>query len=1112
MKFGKYLRCSVSPQWQRLCVDYRGLKKLIGRGPSHEEFLTALTKERLKIVDFHLLKCTELKKALDEAMETLREGNLGTSRLRFFHALRYHLTGIYHDVERLESFDAINSLAFYKIIKKYRKSSANEPMDPNDPLILEVNSQPFHESRVLDGIKRDLTFLYASTFTRGNVNLARKQLQRRHVFPTVHDELRFGLQVGFQFGVIACGLYLVFIRRSFWTTGGRLELPDFGFAFPIFRGLFLMLLLVWLWGSIVLRTFAAYRINHYYILELDEASALSWVGVLGVASTLGSIFVLFLFLWVVGLEVATLYYIPSQYCFLAVLVALAAFFFCPFPIWEYSTRVWLMRRFVRIALAPFFAVHFADSLVADILTSLVKVATDWVFTLCFYFSGGAFRGTPSTSACVGVTLTYIAAVIMALPFFWRAMQALRMWIDTRAAMPHCLNLVKYVLSLMAVLAGVLYNSTNSQGRGLPMVSHLWLWTPWGITWFVLFLVSSLLSFFYDVFLDWGLGRIHSKNFLLRDELFFTRHWVYWAAIALDFVGRFFWGVTISSQLIFRNTVLITVFAAGEVFRRCMWVIFRVENECIHNFEHYRHVDYVPPLPVGGMPHLDFLTFPKRPVLLPTAAPKMVPSDQAADYLRFIPISPSFSSFDRSLLGDGTSSSSEMVEILQVLGTMSFILPLGLTMLLLWKDKLSMTLANSIFCSLNYFTTQGPFKEERKKKGEKEPTATIYRMQFTPQALARLPMAADFYSLHMLFLIAIVWCVCSIGLHNFAPLRFLPRFIAFFVIGYSICEKLYQISTTYYMPHAKVRRCIGPIAVGVVVFVGLTWGRYLPLGLDVDLTWAWRAVLERIVESATRSQKKMTPVSDLLTNSISSLECPAGGPCPMQWILHLILAALAGILCMALLFVGDFTGPVFDEDDLAVAEGLPMTGADPPARQAIMEFLMPYLHWASLPVLWLLWLGPKPFGLGTRVFLRPPSETALGLFQMGRLMSALFVALVNVAMARGRIQRYLDRAHILLRGLQALDPATAPTPAALAARQQQQLGLVEQLPVRVFFMAMVVVVPWYLLACCALGGLAFLGEPAGELFAFGALAVAGLLWGIRAFLWATKRIARRFHAA
>lgn len=130
--------------------------------------------------------------------------------------------------------------------------------------------------------------------------------------------------------------------------------------------------------------------------------------------------------------------------------------------------------------------------------------------------------------------------------------------------------------------------------------------------------------------DWGLLRWRSRNRLLRDALLFRRKLSYWGAIAFDLVGRFFWAVTVSNQLIFTNQLLLGVFAGAEIVRRIVWCIFRIESESVNNIERFRKVNFVPVLPLGGMPHIDLLSFPRRPHFV-AHAPGLLHADVPPDY-------------------------------------------------------------------------------------------------------------------------------------------------------------------------------------------------------------------------------------------------------------------------------------------------------------------------------------------------------------------------------------------------------------------------------------------------------------------------------------------------
>jgi hypothetical protein len=55
-------------------------------------------------------------------------------------------------------------------------------------------------------------------------------------------------------------------------------------------------------------------------------------------------------------------------------------------------------------------------------------------------------------------------------------------------------------------------------------------------------LSSLITFTWDVTIDWGLFR--GADHTLRERLMFTNPVFYWVAIALDLVLRFLWTITL----------------------------------------------------------------------------------------------------------------------------------------------------------------------------------------------------------------------------------------------------------------------------------------------------------------------------------------------------------------------------------------------------------------------------------------------------------------------------------------------------------------------------------------------------------------------------------------
>lgn len=89
-------------------------------------------------------------------------------------------------------------------------------------------------------------------------------------------------------------------------------------------------------------------------------------------------------------------------------------------------------------------------------------------------------------------------------------------------------------------------------------------------------------------MDWSLGQISSKNFLLRDHLFYEKPLYYYIAMVLDVILRFQWifYAFFSEQL---QQLAVTSFciALAELLRRFVWMFFRMENEHSANVTMFR---------------------------------------------------------------------------------------------------------------------------------------------------------------------------------------------------------------------------------------------------------------------------------------------------------------------------------------------------------------------------------------------------------------------------------------------------------------------------------------------------------------------------------------------
>ncbi|MCO5575653.1 hypothetical protein L7F22_029456 [Adiantum nelumboides] len=355
-------------------------------------------------------------------------------------------------------------------------------------------------------------------------------------------------------------------------------------TFLYYNPLFLLAGMLWLWG-INLRVFAASRINFAKVFDLDN-NHLTWKEIWTIAS------------WVtlIVLTSMTAYlYFSSQDSHLAasqpVLLysVLPLMLVLPFDVFFVTSRIFFLRTLVRI-IFPLQAcacgnrctnacikshtsmkpITFADFFVADILTSMAKVLSDLERATCRMFHGqvATLSWFEPDSTC-GSHSVWIPCVL-ALPYLCRFLQCLRQYSDTKDKT--CIfNALKYATSFPVILLSALkYHVAVEIWHGL--YRPLWLF---------LGLINTCFSFYWDIKRDWDLNffssLFNSKYPLLRPNLLYSHHWVYYGAIGSNLLLRWAWTYKLSAHLR-HNYITVFLMTALEIMRRFQWIFFRVESE------------------------------------------------------------------------------------------------------------------------------------------------------------------------------------------------------------------------------------------------------------------------------------------------------------------------------------------------------------------------------------------------------------------------------------------------------------------------------------------------------------------------------------------------------
>ncbi|KAI0482724.1 EXS family-domain-containing protein [Xylariaceae sp. FL0804] len=379
------------------------------------------------------------------------------------------------------------------------------------------------------------------------------------------------------------------------------QLDSFSLTFPLpYRIAFIVVLAVWGWGV---------NLHYLYLLKIDVPSLIRYPGrssphhpthhlsTYRLATVLSIIYALSLLLfWAITrrdpARVVAWDWLPLSY--LGVLVVLFAV-----PSLRNLSNAGrsrfraTLRRVAVGGIAEAKDGKFGDILLADVLTSYAKVFGDLYVALCMLFrAGGPGSATARPDRSCGGAV--VVPLIMAVPSLIRLRQCLVEYGRVRRAPPsaaagwggqHLANALKYSTAFPVIA----FSALQRGGAGGPGVYRLWV---------LACAVNSLYSFYWDVMKDWDLtllgpararrgghgpGPGHEHHaYGLRRTLRVGPPALYYAVVALDLLLRCTWSLKLSPHLDHFADFEGTIFAIEvlEVFRRWVWIFFRVETEWI----------------------------------------------------------------------------------------------------------------------------------------------------------------------------------------------------------------------------------------------------------------------------------------------------------------------------------------------------------------------------------------------------------------------------------------------------------------------------------------------------------------------------------------------------
>uniref|UniRef100_A0A3B5A225 Xenotropic and polytropic retrovirus receptor 1 n=1 Tax=Stegastes partitus TaxID=144197 RepID=A0A3B5A225_9TELE len=612
MKFTEHLSAHITPEWRKQYIQYEVNKRSSPHCSNNcslvavtdedtvkryyakfeEKFFQTCEKELAKINTFYSEKLAEaqrrfatlqneLQSSLDAQRESAANGR-GLRRRKTVFALSQQerckhrnikdlqlaFSEFYLSLILLQNYQNLNFTGFRKILKKHDKIL--ETSRGADWRVAHVEVAPFYTCKKITQLISETEGLVTTELEGGDRQKAMKRLRVPPLGAAQPAPAWTTFRVGLYCGVFTNTLHALRLNA------------------------FLFLLSCFCLPGINTYGWRQAGVNHVLIFELNPRNNLSHQHLFEIAGLLGV-------LWCVSL-LSCLFsdsiLVPMQANPLALYGFFLLFLINPFKTCYYKSRFWLLKLLFRVVTAPFHRVGFADFWLADQLNSLGVVLMDLEYMICFYsfeLDWKKHDGLISKDVCN--TYSYgVRAVIKCLPAWFRFVQCLRRYRDTKRAFPHLVNAGKYSTSFFVVTFSALYST--HKGR-LTRHSKIFFYLYIGCL-----VVSSCYTLVWDLKMDWGLfDRNAGENTFLREEIVYPHKAYYYSAIVEDVLLRFAWVLTISLTTLTDfhgiSDILATILAPLEVFRRFVWNFFRLENEHLNNCGEFRAVRDISVAPLNA---------------------------------------------------------------------------------------------------------------------------------------------------------------------------------------------------------------------------------------------------------------------------------------------------------------------------------------------------------------------------------------------------------------------------------------------------------------------------------------------------------------------------------
>ena len=494
--------------------------------------------------------------------------------------IKRFLISNYRLAKFLHNYTMLNITGFVKIAKKFDKTIPSHAGKFESALGPRNMMDDGEDVEIL--AKRYESY-YANWFCEGDIRAAKVQMLSKQGDGLEMDWSQ--LRLGYRMGI--CAVLAVWVcwdciwglvKNGDSTIGERS-------AFPVFRACGGLLLLQWYWGCSVF-VWTRYRINYIFLFDFMPTTISTSFDIFCAAVDNTLIFMVLMLLYYKAGAHEIPEVIPTDvYPLILIMITIYKLLF---PL---AQRLLMWQTVYKVISSPLNSPTFFHTYVGDIFTSMVKVFQDiawsiaWLSTLLFSNSDD---DSDEDDCCRSFWFkSIIIPLVTMLPIVIRFNQCLRKFYDCGDRFPHLANASKYALSSLVTLFGI-FHPLYLEYKGEEMRIYQIFWT-------FVFILSSLFSYGWDVYMDWGLGRPQFS--FLNQPLMYPRKSYYYFTIGIDLILRFLWVMTLvppNSGASFALPEYLTALSMMlELSRRTLWGFFRLENEHRNNENSYRRKGFVP---------------------------------------------------------------------------------------------------------------------------------------------------------------------------------------------------------------------------------------------------------------------------------------------------------------------------------------------------------------------------------------------------------------------------------------------------------------------------------------------------------------------------------------